>query len=369
MNNIEMGNNYKTIVYLTTNIINKKIYIGVHNTDNPYVFDGYIGCGINIYYPSSNAHPSCPFHYAVKKYGFDAFVRNTIKVFDNRQDALNLERELVNEDFINRNDTYNITMGGGDPPRSDKEVFQYNLNGDFITSFPNVLIAEKSMGLKSGISAAIKYKSVSAGYLWAYEKYKKLDISNYKIVIQSKPIYAYDSDGNFVKKYSSLSQFCKENKITHGPVQRAIAGKFKAAGYYVSDVKIDKFIKIRHKKSESPIYQYDLEGNFIKEWPSCCQVYKELGYGYSQISSKIKRGNPICGDYQWSRSKLSKMNSVKKYSSEKQIGQYDIDGNLIKVFSTVRECRKEFGNVSRVLSGKAKQCKGYTFKYIVKDIV
>jgi hypothetical protein len=63
------------------------------------------------------------------------------------------------------------------------------------------------------------------------------------------------------------------------------------------------------------------------------------------------------------------MNAVKKYSSEKQIGQYDMNGHLIKVFSTVRECRKEFGNVSRVLSGKAKQCKGYTFKYIVKDIV
>ena len=63
------------------------------------------------------------------------------------------------------------------------------------------------------------------------------------------------------------------------------------------------------------------------------------------------------------------MNPVKKYSSIKEIGQYDQNGNLIKVFSSVRECRKEFGNVSRVLSGKATHCKGYTFKYIVKDIV
>lgn len=53
-----------------------------------------------------------------------------------------------------------------------------------------------------------------------------------------------------------------------------------------------------------------------------------------------------------------------KYDSAKKVGQFDLNGNLIKVFDTVRECRKEFGNVSRVLSGKATKCKGYTFKYI-----
>jgi hypothetical protein len=33
------------IVYKTTNIINSKIYIGVHYT-NPDINDGYIGCGV-----------------------------------------------------------------------------------------------------------------------------------------------------------------------------------------------------------------------------------------------------------------------------------------------------------------------------------
>jgi len=46
-----MGNNYKTIVYLTVNTVNKKIYIGIHDTENPDKFDGYIGNGINIYQP------------------------------------------------------------------------------------------------------------------------------------------------------------------------------------------------------------------------------------------------------------------------------------------------------------------------------
>lgn len=35
----------KYIVYQTINKINNKIYIGVHKTENPDVFDGYLGCG------------------------------------------------------------------------------------------------------------------------------------------------------------------------------------------------------------------------------------------------------------------------------------------------------------------------------------
>ena len=36
----------KYIVYLTTNIVNKKIYVGVHKTETPETFDHYLGCGI-----------------------------------------------------------------------------------------------------------------------------------------------------------------------------------------------------------------------------------------------------------------------------------------------------------------------------------
>ena len=57
------------------------------------------------------------------------------------------------------------------------------------------------------------------------------------------------------------------------------------------------------------------------------------------------------------------------YINKKKVGQYTPSGELIKIYDSIRECRKDFGNVSRVLSGKATNCKGYNFKYIVKDIV
>ena len=38
--------NWKYIVYETTNLVNNKIYIGVHKTTDPDKFDGYLGNGI-----------------------------------------------------------------------------------------------------------------------------------------------------------------------------------------------------------------------------------------------------------------------------------------------------------------------------------
>lgn len=29
------------------------MYIGVHSTEDPTLFDGYIGCGVNIFAPST----------------------------------------------------------------------------------------------------------------------------------------------------------------------------------------------------------------------------------------------------------------------------------------------------------------------------
>ena len=36
------------IVYLTNNIINNKIYVGVHKTEDSNIFDGYYGNGLII---------------------------------------------------------------------------------------------------------------------------------------------------------------------------------------------------------------------------------------------------------------------------------------------------------------------------------
>ena len=85
----------KFIVYCTTNIVNKKIYIGVHKTENPDKFDGYLGCSVRATQPSTYMNPKTAFQYAVKKYGTDKFSRSILYVYDTAEEAFNKEKELV----------------------------------------------------------------------------------------------------------------------------------------------------------------------------------------------------------------------------------------------------------------------------------
>ena len=89
----------KYIVYLTTNKINNKIYVGVHKTENPNVFDGYIGCGVKIQQASSYMNPKSPFQYAVKKYGVKNFHRSTIAIFDNEKEAYKFGKAKTKSDL------------------------------------------------------------------------------------------------------------------------------------------------------------------------------------------------------------------------------------------------------------------------------
>ena len=125
---------YKYIVYKTTNLINNKIYIGVHRTDID-TDDGYIGCGLSKTH--TNRFKKYAFHQAVKKYGVSNFIRETLFEFDDTENgkiqAYKKEAELVNRDFLKRKDVYNMCLGGKVPSSIyEKQVCQYELDGTFI---------------------------------------------------------------------------------------------------------------------------------------------------------------------------------------------------------------------------------------------
>lgn len=353
-----------SIVYLTINTKNNKIYIGIHDTTDPLKFCGYLGCGVNRNKPSTIKHPSTPFMYAVKKYGFDSFIRVTLKIFDNREDAKKLEGYLVDQYFIEREDTYNIALGGGDPPRHDKVVYQYDLQGKFINCYPNVHLAGVENGGYSGASIhiAIDNKCCAFESFWSFEFVEQLDITQYKNTVQRIPVYLYNSDGTFAKELKSQSEAVKFLDTSLGVVQRAIITKTKVKGYFISNEKFDKFVKDKKSKEIRTIYQYDLNGNFLAEYPSCNSIVVKYGKKYKRVYMVLQIGNRKCGDFLWS---YEKKDTLKPHISPyKKVACYDKDGNLIKIYDKVRDARKEFSNVGRVLSGKASHCKGYIFKYI-----
>lgn len=84
-------------VYKTTNLVNGKIYVGLHVTED--LNDDYLGSGKQILA-------------AIKKYGRDNFKREYIKICETPEEMYNLEAEIVNEDFVKSSNTYNMKTGG-----------------------------------------------------------------------------------------------------------------------------------------------------------------------------------------------------------------------------------------------------------------
>ncbi len=84
-------------VYKTTNLVNDKIYVGAHKTENPY--DRYLGSNL-------------PLKRAIKKYGRKNFKKEIIKFCNSEEEMFECEANIVNENFIAREDTYNLIEGG-----------------------------------------------------------------------------------------------------------------------------------------------------------------------------------------------------------------------------------------------------------------
>ena len=98
------------IVYKTTNLLNNKCYVGVHSTNK--IEDGYMGCGFYKGYTLETIKNKRGIRKAFKKYGLENFNRETLFVFDNKEEAYKKEAEIVNYDWVLSNSNYNLCLGG-----------------------------------------------------------------------------------------------------------------------------------------------------------------------------------------------------------------------------------------------------------------
>ena len=104
-------------LYQITNLVNNKIYVGIHKTMD--MNDGYMGSGKII-------------KRASKKHGADKFKKDILETFVDSESMYAREKEVVTDKFLLCEDVYNLRRGG--------------LGGfDYINANPSKYLTEKRL--------------------------------------------------------------------------------------------------------------------------------------------------------------------------------------------------------------------------------
>lgn len=134
------------IVYKITNKINGKEYIGAHKTSD--LNDGYMGSGKHL----ANSQ---------KKYGLENFSKEIIFRAVSQEAMYFIERMLVDEEYVARDDTYNLKLGGSggfDYINSNSKNLYFDENGKCLNG--NVKNFQKVISLYGSTAGLKKAKGI-----------------------------------------------------------------------------------------------------------------------------------------------------------------------------------------------------------------
>lgn len=131
------------------------------------------------------------------------------------------------------------------------------------------------------------------------------------------------------------------------------------------------------KKRQKGINQYDFQGNLLYHYNSIFEAEKITGINSSHISSTCKHNNYSSNGYIWlydddnSIIEMVKKNNEKQIGgkrTEKKVGQYDLNDNLLNTFKTLTEAAKYVNgnkaNICRVCLGQQKTSYGFKWRYL-----
>lgn len=289
------------IVYKTTNLINGKIYVGVHRT-NPDIFDGYIGCGVSKKDQKRKVLKGFP--KAVRKYGYNNFKRETLFIYPDTEQgkiqAFQKESEIVNIEFVKRTDTYNLVVGGNYPIyEHSRKIAQYSIDGKFIRVWDSITEAEEKLNLASiqgNLRGTTKY---CGDYQWRFYYGDNTDIT--PVQKKQKAVFQFDLQGNLIKTWKSITEASKlftDNKAAKTAISNVCNNKSNQAyGYYWSFK--NKFIpKINNHLSS--VAKYNDAGEFIESYSSIKEAAQKNNIkSPSNIIAAIRGTQKRCGGFRW----------------------------------------------------------------------
>lgn len=130
-------------------------------------------------------------------------------------------------------------------------------------------------------------------------------------------IMAFTYNGEYVNTYSSIAKAARDLNLLERNISEVVQNKSghkkSHKGYtFIKESEYDpnKDYTVNIKVKATPVYQYDLEGNFIKKWDRMKEATDYYNMSKSNISNACKGIQKSTGGYQWRYTKEKQLESL-----------------------------------------------------------
>ena len=120
--------------------------------------------------------------------------------------------------------------------------------------------------------------------------------------------------------------------------------------------------------NDKVVYQYDLAGNFIKEYKSAHEAARENNIQFTNICKVCRGERKTAGGFGWSYTKTENIGPIKtKRLGDGTVLQFTKEGEFVAEYSSAKEARRQTGisdtTIGLVCKGKGKTAGGFVWKY------
>lgn len=206
---------------------------------------------------------------------------------------------------------------------------------------------------------------------WHKKKLSEARIGTFK---KGTKIYQYNKSGNFIKEWRSIAEAERSFNVKDSSICKCVNNKSNSShGFYWSKVKYDNFTN-PVKRNVIPIYQYDLDGNFIKEWNSIKEASTFYSVTNGAIEAVLLEKTLSSAGFIWKRYYKKKVDKRKIRVELKKINKFSMSGDLIESFESMRNLHERLypnrnfkvlkDTILKVLNNNRNSAFGYKWKYL-----
>lgn len=371
---------YEGYVYLITNKVNNKKYVGVTTST--------IKHRMSQHFSKQNNNKNKPvIKCAIEKYGRENFkVEQLNKIIASNKADLKNKLSLEERFYIKLYQTlvseygYNVVKGGYDCEREGIKLDAYTYDGTFIKVFDSfkeaMIVYNIDLDtIKKMCNGGAKRTSKKKNIIFRYHGVPFDSVKECNDYKRSKKVYQYDDTGKYLNDYCDFATAaeCVIGKKNSSGISHAVKEKEKYYGFYWSLKKYNQLPQTEMKERfKVAVDQYNFNGEYVNSYDSYSDALiacgKPLNFNSEIRNCCIGKSQHALG-YIWRFRGHSidefPWNNLKNIISE--IDQYDFYGNYINTYKGTSDILKILGKSKDYGSHILDCCKGkklYALGYV-----